>query len=241
MTQKKMTFYSLIFACLLLSQAALSAVLVKNKQWQNHQAIRVLFLDGDRTLHQKVIDIAPQWLQGTGLSFRFYHDFKSAPSTTHIRISFKQHNGSQLGDHGDYLSRHPTMNLSQLAKEQLSDSGMQRLILHEFGHALGLEHEYLNPYWPYDQSFLQDLLNNCYPKMQAIGYQSNEAIQHCQKINQPLNKRETLATAYDEASIMNYPIRWTDKDGIKRRIKASTQLSYLDHYAMQLWYPIKAL
>ncbi len=214
-----------------------AAVLVKDKRWTNHTQLNVVFLDGSDAVQQKVKTIAPQWLQKTGLAFRFYVGLASAPKKTHIRISFKQNNGSQLGNHQDYLSHYPTMNLSRLNSDRISQRSVKRLILHEFGHALGFEHEYLSHYWPYEQIPLVKILNDCYPKMEAIGYSKAEASTRCQQINQTLNQQTTLQTAYDEASIMNYPMQWIQSNGNKKVILASYQLSYLDHYAMQLWYP----
>jgi len=228
----------LLFFCFKIASIG-AAVLIKNKRWANPSVLNVVFLDGSDVLQQRVKNIAPEWLQKTGLSFHFYADFSSAPKQTHIRISFKQNNGSQLGNHHDYLSHYPTMNLSRLTSNQISQRSAKRLILHEFGHALGFEHEYLSQYWPYEQKPLFNILKNCYPKMELVGYKPKEAIIRCQQVNQVVNSDKALQTAYDEASIMNYAMHWIQKNGQEKIISASYRLSYLDHYAMQLWYPKK--
>ncbi|MDQ7048382.1 MAG: hypothetical protein Q9M92_02130 [Enterobacterales bacterium] len=213
-----------------------AAVLVRAHYWKQPNVLNVLFLDGSPQLQQQVKTIAPQWLQQTRLSFRFFTALDEIPAQTHIRISFKRHNGSQLGDHRDYKSRFPTMNLSRLNSDQMSQRAATRLILHEFGHALGFEHEYQSRYWPYGQKPLRIILAKCYPKMEAIGYTPQQAIDRCREVNKTLNQKQAYQTAYDEASIMSYPLTWTQTNGENKDIVATYQLSYLDHYAIQLWY-----
>jgi hypothetical protein len=223
---------------MLLHAQVSSAVLVKDKRWQNKTVLNVVFLDGDTALHQKIIRTAPAWLEKTSLSFQFFDGFENAPDETHIRISFKLQNGSRLGNHQDLLSRHATMNLFDLTSSQISDNGTQRIILHEFGHALGLEHEYRSSNWPYGKTAIQQFVDSCYPKMKRIGHDSESAKSRCAKINQTISAQEAFITAYDERSIMNYPISFTLSSGFNKKIEATHSLSILDKNAVQSWYPI---
>jgi len=195
-----------------------------------------VFLDGPIRLHQLVKEIAPIWLKDTDLKFSFYSEVEHFPKDTHIRISFSSHNGSQLGDHNDYFSQLPTMNLNDLLGEKLTASGTKRLILHEFGHALGFEHEYRSYQWPYGPSALQQVLKNCYPKMEAIGYSKLGAVDHCSQINSQVGKNMAHTTAYDERSIMNYSVTFILEDGTEKTIQPTYSLSLLDRYAIQRWY-----
>ncbi len=213
-----------------------TAVLIKDKQWQKNMVLNVVFLDGSSDLHQLVRQTAPEWLQNTSLSFQFFDQLNQAPTQTHIRISFKLHSGSTLGDHQDYVSKTPTMNLFDLTSKHISDSRAQRLILHEFGHALGFEHEYRSRYWPYGERVIKQVTANCYPKMELIGYSPQLAVTHCKDINATINSSLAYLTAYDENSIMNYPISFEQKDGSNKQIKAAVSLSILDRYAMERWY-----
>ncbi len=226
----------LIVSYIVASTICHSAVLVKNKQWQKGTTLNVVFLDGSQQLQRLVSETAPLWLEDTSLSFQFYASSESAPKLTHIRISFKLHSGSQLGNHKDYTSRFPTMNLFDLTSNQISDSGARRLILHEFGHALGLEHEYRNQYWPYGVQVIQPILNDCYPKMEIIGYSIKAAMEHCKEINSPISSKTAKLTAYDERSIMNYPISFELPSGVLKHIKPAVNLSVLDKHAVQQWY-----
>ena len=215
---------------------ATGAVLIKDKQWLPNTVLNVVFLDGSQKQRQLIQQIAPNWLKKTNLSFRFYDSMLNAPSETHIRVSFLLQSGSRLGNHQDYLSKDATMNLFDLATGRLSESGAKRLILHEFGHALGLTHEYRSPYWPYGREVLQQILIDCTPKMERIGYTEQEAKSRCKLVNKPVDPKKAKKTAYDEFSVMNYPTIFTTESGEEKTIRANSSLSYLDQYAIQLWY-----
>jgi len=215
-----------------------SAVLVTDKQWPKGTQLNVVFLDGSPQLHQLVTKFAPQWLENTSLSFRFFSDLKLAPNESHIRISFVLHNGSRLGNHKDYRSKNATMNLFDLASDQINEESSKRLILHEFGHALGLEHEYRSLYWPYGKEPIKKILADCYPQMELIGYSPKSAVDHCHSTNSALSREQALFTAFDERSIMNYPMTFTLPDGSTKNISANTSLSILDRHAIQQWYSL---
>ncbi len=228
-------FYALVLA------PAYAAVMVIDKQWPQNTSLKVVFLDCSKDQQRLVEQVAPQWLAKSNLSFQFYDSFEKAPKETHIRISFLVHSGSRLGNHRDYCSDKATMNLFDLTTGQLSDSSARRLILHEFGHALGLVHEFRSPYWPYGTNVLQKMLPNCYPKMERIGYSKQGAILRCKAVNRPVDPKKSEKTAFDEFSVMNYPTIFTTQDGSKKTISAQSRLSYLDRYAIQLWYPGRAV
>ncbi len=227
-------FYVVI---LLFFTNTVAAVLVKDKQWPNGLVLNVVFIGGEQKTLRLIKKTAPLWLDNTGLSFRFYDNLASAPKQTHIRVGFNTHTGSVLGNHRDYESKYPTMNLFDLTTGRLSDKSSFRLILHEFGHALGFEHEYRNRFWPYGNQPINSLIKGCYPKMKLIGYSKMSAYARCQKINAPITDKSAFLTAYDETSIMNYPMSFTLDDGKEKNIEASNKLSFLDLNAIQRWYP----
>lgn len=228
-------FYIILF--LFHSQTLLSAVLVKENLWPQNSLLNVVFLDGSTKAKSLVKAYSVLWVENTNLSLRFYSSIDQAPEVTHIRISFKHHTGSQLGNQRDHLSKKATMNLFALISHQISDLGAKRLILHEFGHALGLEHEYLSPNWPYGLLAKSAVMSKCLPKMVFIGYSKLGAEKHCTFINSQLKSKSVLSTAYDESSIMSYALSFLGSNNSMVNIQAQTKLSYLDRYAIQMWYP----
>ena len=228
-----------IFICILLfitsclvQLNASAAVLVKEKIWTNHTLLNVVFLDGNEKQKQLIQQYAPLWLEDSDLSFHFFNDLQSAPKQTHIRISFKSHTGSILGSHGDYSSKTATLVLAQLNQPNLSEEAKKRLVLHEFGHALGFEHEYRNPKWPYGVEIFAEQTQLCIPKMQLLDYDLVNAEKKCQEINQTLKSHDVLATVYDENSIMNYPLRIPLANNQFKDILAKSELSVLDKLAV---------
>ena len=213
-----------------------AAVLVKDKMWPKNSTLNVVFIDGTDAQKSLVKQFAPLWLEESSLKFQFFDSLSVAPKKSHIRVSFFSHTGSILGNHGDLLSQEPTLKLSELNDENLPIDYVRRFVLHEFGHALGFEHEYRNPDWPYGDAAIQVHIVECYPRLSKLGYSTAEASNRCQEINSPLNNSVINSTIYDEYSIMNYPqvIELTDKS--TKRISAKTKLSVLDKLAMQRWY-----
>lgn len=227
-----------ILPFLLLTFNSNCAVIIKDKMWKPNTVLNVVFIDGSQKQQQFVKTIATQWLLNTNLSFHFFDSFANAPKQTHIRISFKLQNGSQLGNHKDYFSKSITMSLFDLTLDQVSVNSKKRIILHEFGHSLGFEHEYRNHHWPYGMQPIQKIIFNCLPKMIKIGYVKITAKDKCETINSPVKLNDSYTTAYDEMSIMNYPLSFIQNNGIAKTIKVQSTLSYLDKYAMQFWYAL---
>jgi serralysin len=120
------------------------AAIVVGSQWTPGEVIRARFLEGDESLQQRVRDVAERWTASdmANLTIRWVD---SAPSE--IRIAFEEGNGSwsYLGtDCRGIEEPDPTMNYGWLTPDSADDE-LRRVVLHEFGHALGLIHEHQNP------------------------------------------------------------------------------------------------
>lgn len=110
------------------------AISLKGKQWLNGSTITIRFLDGDQQQKDMVKDVAPEWTNHANLQFAFTDD----PSAK-IRVTFDSNDGawSYVGTDNLGIPLHAaTLNLGW------QDEGV---ILHEFGHMIGLSHEHQNP------------------------------------------------------------------------------------------------
>jgi serralysin len=181
------------------------AALLKSARWEPEDIISVSFLDGDEEVIQKVIRYAQEWTV-PGLANVIF-DFRRNTTDTLIRISF-QYAGSwsvlgttcrQITDRTE-----PTMNYGWL-KPTTPDDEVRRVVLHEFGHALGLIHEHQNPkgaiQWERDK-VIEDLSGP--PNRWTV-----DQIEF--NMFKPYELAEVRATPVDRDSIMMYPIpaRWT--------------------------------
>jgi len=181
------------------------AALWNRAKWIPSQRIRVAFLEGSQALRDRVFATAKQWI-GPGMA-KLELELRNDPNDSDVRIAFKQGNGSwsaigttcQLRKKTD-----ATMNFGWLT-DGSSDEDVREVVLHEFGHALGLIHEHQNPAggikWRKDVIYAElSEPPNSWSKEQI---DSNMFV--------PWEKSETNFTKVDPESIMMYPIpkRWT--------------------------------
>jgi len=109
--------------------------------WDVGSTLKARFLDGSTALQSKVEDAAVQWLEYANLKFEFGDDRKAQ-----LRISFKQFGDwAYLGKDGlDVPAPEPNVNFGSLT-DTSSREDVELVVLHEFGHVLGLQHEQSNP------------------------------------------------------------------------------------------------
>jgi serralysin len=178
------------------------AALVKDSKWERRSTISISFLDGTDEQKTLVRRFAPNWINHlANLQFSW-----QAPPNTDIRISFRYRGSwSVIGTTAKRVPKdQPTMNFGWLTPG-VSDDEARRVILHEFGHALGLIHEHQNPIsaiqWnkPAVIADLSGPPNNWDP----------QTIEHNMFEQYPSN--EIAGTKLDWHSIMMYPIpkSWT--------------------------------
>lgn len=118
------------------------AALVKGSKWQSGDTISISFIDGTDEQKALVRKFAPEWtMHLANLRFAWLE-----PPNTDIPISFA--NPGSWSVIGTTCRNVPqdqaTMNFGWLTPG-VTDEEARRVILHEFGHALGLIHEHQNP------------------------------------------------------------------------------------------------
>lgn len=115
------------------------------KMWENGKTLRCCFLNGTEAHQKRVASIAKTWEEFANIKFEFTDDRNSE-----IRIAFAAdpRSWSAVGTDAliaDYFPKHqPTMNFGWL-NDAASPDEWRRVVLHEFGHALGCVHEHQSP------------------------------------------------------------------------------------------------
>lgn len=116
------------------------------KHWRTGRTLRVRFLDGTPFLREKVCEYACEWTDHANLHF----DFSTDPNAE-IRVSFEADPGSSWSALGTdalvesyFANDQPTMNFGWFT-DATEESELARVIIHEFGHAIGCIHEHQNP------------------------------------------------------------------------------------------------
>ena len=111
------------------------------RYWQPGTRLRVRFTDGDPTLQRRVASVATEWSEYANIAFWF-----GDASDAEIRITFATPAlWSYVGTDALLVPKdRPTMCLGALAPK-MGDQRLRGVVLHEFGHALGLIHEHQNP------------------------------------------------------------------------------------------------
>lgn len=183
-----------VILALNLSPAPYTALLFERK-WKTGRELKISFLgDVDNTVKQRIIFYANQWLEFVNLRFNFINDIDGD-----IRISTEPGGSwSYLGTDALLVKNNlPTMNYGWLLPDT-PDEEYSRVVLHEFGHALGAIHEHMHPDAgiPWDRPKVYDY----YSKM---GWTADEVDNN---IFKKYDKDQLNTSTYDKSSIMHYAV-----------------------------------
>jgi serralysin len=208
----------------------IEAALAKAKKWRRGRTLKVRFLGGDPALQDKVAEAAKEWTEYANIAL----DFGNHPNAQ-IRVAFQQGAGSWSAVGTDALVERwfprdePTMNFGWLTPTS-SDEEISSVVLHEFGHALGLIHEHQQPEaaiaWNKELVYRQlGGPPNNWPR---------DVVDH--NVFNRLAKAELNFSEYDKASIMHYffPAEWTTDGTV---FQENSVLSETDKSFIKTQYP----
>lgn len=200
------------------------------KKWPVGRTLKCRFLGGSEAQQDKTIEMASKWMDHANINITFV----DTPDED-IRIGFIPGEGSWSALGVDALNtwyfpkNQPTMNFGWL-DETTDDTEWRRVVIHEFGHALGCIHEHQSPNerlnWDVDAVYRYfSRPPNCWPK---------ETIDH--NILKRYSPEGTSATLFDPDSIMLYmfpPELFLDHKGTNN----NTDLSDMDKWFIRQMYP----
>lgn len=164
--------------------------------WETGKELTVSFMDGESALlMERVKHYAGKWSEYCGIGFRW------VVGRGDIRITFRGNGSwSYLGKECLNVPEHePTMCFGWLTEGSLEQE-IERVVLHEFGHALGLIHEHQNPEGGIDWN--KQAVYDFYAG--SPNYWSKEEVDV--NVLSTYDRDLIRATSYDPLSIMNYPI-----------------------------------
>lgn len=153
--------------------------------------LRVRFLNGTPAQHAEVLEYARMWCEHAALEFD-----QSDAYDAQIRVSFAPGHGNWSYVGTDAV--HPNIGFAQASMNLVDiDPGT---VLHEFGHALGLEHEHQHPDTPLQLNRQQILVEMTQPP------NSWSVEQVDRNILDRFTSADVTVTPFDPASIMAYGI-----------------------------------
>ncbi len=206
------------------------AALVTKNKWPKAGTINIAFLDGDPSVQEKIKKVVQAWTapDTANLKLVFVNDANKAD----VRISFKYAGSwSTIGTSSQAVKPRPSMNYGWLNPNTPADE-LKRVVLHEFGHALGLIHEHQSP----GGNPISWNKPNVYRDLSGPPNNWDKAtIDH--NMFEAYSKKETNYTDVDRKSIMMYPIpaSWVTDPALA--VGLNTDLSSTDKKFIHERYP----
>ena len=198
-------------------------------RWPAGSVVTVGFLGGEPALHRRIEEVARQWV-GPGMA-NITFAFGPGPDAD-IRIAFEPGHASwsYLGTMArDAPPRAATVNFGWLAADS-PDDDLARVVLHEFGHALGLTHEYLHP----DEAVTWDRQAVSRDLSAVPGTWDDQAIDV--RVIAPHDPSDPMTESVDPRSIMICPVPGTWTHG-QFSVGFNASLTDIDKDYVRVAYP----
>ncbi len=204
-----------------------------SKKWPPKTVLKCRFLDGSPKMRAKVQKMAHLWEQHEAVKFKFSDD-----ADAQIRISFVADDGSWSALGTDALNKtyfpagEATMNFGWL-RDDTDDTEYERVVVHEFGHALGCIHEHESPKFKrkWNKAAVYKAFGGPPNKWSKVDIDSN--------VLDKYSPKGISATEFDAKSIMLYAFPAELFSDGKGPTNENTQLSPKDKKKIREMYPKK--
>jgi len=186
-------------------ESGLEAVVRTALRWTRSE-ISVCFLDGTSSAFEQVAAVAAEWSQGTAIRFDFgavgARRRCNVQSPSDIRVSFGPGGyWAYVGTTGRQIpADKPTMNLDRLDHPGPLSEYERSVVLHEFGHALGFEHEHQSPQSGCQEEFNWDYL------YASMGWPPEKVRFNMARFDRSGSLNGLESTAFDRESVMLYSL-----------------------------------
>ncbi len=196
--------------------------------WDAGQTLRVKMAGGSVKVRNKVRQYAEEWTRYANIKFSFVDESQPAE----VRISFAKDgtSWSAVGRESTLIPFGlPSMNFGWF-DDDTSETELSRVVIHEFGHALGLIHEHQSPVAgiPWNKPKVYEDYGKMTPPWDRAKVDSQLFAKY--------GTNNTNFSQFDPLSIMEYfvPAEHT-LDG--KGIPGNTTLSAMDKQFIAQWYP----
>ena len=185
------------------------------KFWPNGSTLRVCFVDpASVSVRQRIADAAKEWEKWANLHFDFGDvadpRMCAGDQTYDVTIGFHDDGSASLIGRDSLHMPRPSMNLGHFDDETSAVARdpreFRRIVLHEFGHVLGLEHEFQNPLGSCNDKLDWAKVTKYYTE--HMGWSAEMVQANLRAINRPLRPpaQRMLVSPFDRASIMQYAL-----------------------------------
>lgn len=164
--------------------------------WDLAKVIKVKFLNGTTEMQEKIKPLAKEWEKYANVKFNFV-----TSGDADIRVKIGEPGSGHWSYIGTYVNsidkNEQTLNLDS-ADISTDDAFLKTVVLHEFGHSIGLLHEHSSPI-----SGIKWNKEKMYEEYAKMGWSKDDVDF---QVFATYKNSYTNGTKYDSKSIMHYPV-----------------------------------